>query len=81
MKEELSRSRKQIEDSRLKLTKLKNDGLDLVTNARVAGDSRENERRLEEEEAKRTRKEKLEAEAKAGQERFEEVRRIFQVKL
>ena len=74
VKEELSKSRKQIEESRLRLTKLHNDGFDLVTSIRVAGDARENARRMEEEEAKRIRKEKLEAEAKAGQERFEEVR-------
>ena len=73
VKEELSKSRKQIEESRLRLTKLHNDGFDLVTSIRVAGDARENARRMEEEEAKRIRKEKLEAEAKAGQERFEEV--------
>lgn len=73
VKEELCKSRKQIEESRLRLTKLRNDGFDLVTSIRVAGDARENARRLEEEEAKRARKDKLEAEAKAGQERFEEV--------
>lgn len=73
IKEELSKSRKQIEESRLRLTKLHNDGFDLVTSIRVAGDARENARRMEEDEAKRLRKEKLEAEAKAGQERFEEV--------
>jgi len=77
VKEELSKSRKQIEESRLRLTKLRNDGFDLVTSIRVAGDARENARRLEEEDAKRIRKEKLESEAKAGQERFEEVEVIF----
>lgn len=55
IKEELSKSRKQIEDSRLRLTKLKSDGTELVTNIRVAGDARESQRRLEEEEAKRQR--------------------------
>lgn len=73
IKEELSKSRKQIEESRLRLTKLRNDGFDLVTSIRVAGDARENARRLEEEEATKLRREKLDAEAKAGQERFEEV--------
>lgn len=77
VKEELSKSRKQIEDSRLRLTKLQNDGFDLVTSIRVAGDARENVRRVDEEEAKRIRVEKLEAEAKAGQERFEEVIRLI----
>ncbi|XP_064652139.1 dynein regulatory complex protein 1-like [Lineus longissimus] len=70
---ELSRSRKQIEESRSRLTKLKSDGTELVTNIRVAGDAREAARRIEEEEIRRQRKEKLEAEAKAGSERFEEI--------
>merc|ERR1712226_993582 len=73
VKEEASKSRKQMEESRLRLTKLENDGFELVTNIRVAGDSREAARRVEEEEARRQRKEKLEAEAKAGTERFEEI--------
>ena len=55
VKEELSKSRKQIEESRLRLTKLKQDGFELVTNIRVAGDSREASRRTEEEDAKRIR--------------------------
>lgn len=73
IKEELSKSRKQIEESRLRLTKLKQDGFELVTNIRVAGDAREAARRTEEEEAKRIRKERLEQEAKSGAERFEEI--------
>nr|XP_006825347.1 PREDICTED: dynein regulatory complex protein 1-like [Saccoglossus kowalevskii] len=72
-KEEQSKSRKQIEESRQRLTKLKTDGTELVTNVRVAGDSREALRRTEEEENLRQRTEKLEAEAKAGVERFEEI--------
>lgn len=55
IKEELSKSRKQIEESRLRLTKLRQDGFDLVTNIRVAGDAREAGRRNEEEDAKRQR--------------------------
>lgn len=55
VKEELSKSRKQIEESRLRLTKLKQDGFELVTNIRVAGDAREAMRRNEEEDAKRVR--------------------------
>ena len=55
IKEELSKSRKQMEDSRLRLTKLRGDGTELVTNIRVAGDSREASRRVEEEEARRLR--------------------------
>ena len=55
VKEELSKSRKQMEESRLRLTKLKDDGTELVTNIRVAGDAREANRRIEEEEARRQR--------------------------
>lgn len=73
VKEEISKSRKQIEDSRLRLTKLRKDGFELVSNIRVAGDAREAARRTIEDEAKRHRKEKLEAEAKSASERFEEI--------
>lgn len=73
VKEELSKSRKQIEESRQRLTKLQYDGTELVTNIRVAGDAREASRRIDEEETRRQRKEKLEAEAKAGSEKFEEI--------
>ncbi len=55
IKEELSKSRRQMEDSRLRMTKLRGDGLELVTNIRVAGDARESSRRIEEEEARRQR--------------------------
>lgn len=55
VKEELSKSRKQVEQSRLRLTKLKQDGNELVTNIRVAGDSREAARRAEDDDAKRQR--------------------------
>ncbi|XP_072029395.1 dynein regulatory complex protein 1-like isoform X2 [Amphiura filiformis] len=72
-KEEQSKSRKQIEESRQRLTKLKTDGTELVSNVRVAADAREASRRGQEEEIIRQRNEKLEAEAKAGMERFEEI--------
>lgn len=55
VKEETSKSGKQMEDSRLRLTKLRDDGMELVTNIRVAGDAREQIRRGEEEESKRQR--------------------------
>lgn len=55
VKEELSKSRKQMEESRVRLTKLRNDGSEFVTNIRVAGDAREAERRIQEEEARRQR--------------------------
>ncbi|XP_076456963.1 dynein regulatory complex protein 1-like [Babylonia areolata] len=73
VKEELSKSRKQMEESRLRLSKLRKDGFELVTNIRVAGDAREANRRGVDEEAKRIRKEKLEQEAKSSAERFEEI--------
>ncbi|XP_071803917.1 dynein regulatory complex protein 1-like [Asterias amurensis] len=72
-KEEQSKSKRQIEDSRQRLTKLKTDGTELVSNVRVAADAREAHRRTDEEEIQRQRNEKLEAEAKAGLERFEEI--------
>ncbi|CAB4036423.1 Hypothetical predicted protein, partial [Paramuricea clavata] len=56
-----------------RLLKLKSDGTELVTNVQVAGDARENVRRVEEEENKRQRIEKLEAESKAAVEKFEEI--------
>jgi dynein regulatory complex protein 1 len=45
-----------------------------VTNIRVAGDAREHNRRVEEEESLRLRKERLEQESKSSTEKFEEVR-------
>lgn len=78
IEEELSRSRKQMEKSRIKLTKLREDGIKLVTNIRVGADAREQTRRVTEEESKRHRKERLEGEAKAGGERFEEITRKWE---
>ncbi|XP_005990963.1 dynein regulatory complex protein 1 isoform X1 [Latimeria chalumnae] len=75
VKEDLSKSRKQIEDSRQRLTKLQRDGTELVSNIQVAGDSREAQRRIEQEEARRQRTEKMENEAKASQEKFEDITR------
>ncbi|XP_071964667.1 dynein regulatory complex protein 1-like [Antedon mediterranea] len=72
-KEEQSKSRKQIEESRQRLTKLKSDGNELVSNVRVAADSRETQRRNDEEENIRQRLERLEAEAKAAIEKFDEI--------
>ena len=45
----------QMEDSRLRLTKLQDDGFELVTNIRVAGDARETQRRTEEDDNRRQR--------------------------
>ncbi|KAK2551528.1 Dynein regulatory complex protein 1 [Acropora cervicornis] len=67
------KSRKQMEDGRQRLVKLKSDGTELVTNVHVAADARESIRRLEEEDQRRQRNEKLEAEAKSAIEKFEEM--------
>lgn len=72
-KKELSKSRKQIQDSRARLVKLEKDGQELVTNIRVAADTREHIRRSEEEEDSRLRKERLEQEAKTANDKFEEI--------
>ncbi|KAM7325161.1 hypothetical protein ACRRTK_015414 [Alexandromys fortis] len=71
--EEQSRSYKQKEESRLKLTKLLLCGTELVTNIQVATDIREIHRRVEEEEVKRQRLEKLENEVKTSQDKFDEI--------
>ncbi|KAJ7361796.1 DNA replication checkpoint protein Drc1 [Desmophyllum pertusum] len=75
------KSRKQMEDSRQRLVKLKSDGTELVTNVHVAADARESMRRLEEEEQRRQRNEKLEAEAKSATEKFEEVTKKWEYAL
>ncbi|XP_054843506.1 dynein regulatory complex protein 1 [Eublepharis macularius] len=73
VEEEKSRSHKQIEESRQRLAKLLIDGTQLVTNIQVAADARETQRRSEEEELSRQRLEKLENEAKANQDKFDEI--------
>ncbi|BFZ20885.1 hypothetical protein BsWGS_23923 [Bradybaena similaris] len=73
VKAEISKSQKQIEDSRFRLTKLRRDGTEFVSNIQVAGDARETARRTLEDEAKRLRKEKLDNEAKSAAERFDEI--------
>lgn len=55
VKEEFSKSRKQVEQSRLRLIKLKQDGNELVINIRVVGDFREVVRRAEDDDVKRQR--------------------------
>ncbi|XP_040849882.1 dynein regulatory complex protein 1 isoform X2 [Ochotona curzoniae] len=71
--EEQSKSYKQKEESRLKLAKLLLCGTELVTNVQVAVDNREIHRRVEEEEIKRQRIEKLENEVKTSQDKFDEI--------
>uniref|UniRef100_A0A8D2IZE3 Dynein regulatory complex protein 1 n=1 Tax=Varanus komodoensis TaxID=61221 RepID=A0A8D2IZE3_VARKO len=56
-----------------RLAKLLIDGTQLVTNIQVAADSRETQRRAEEEELTRQRIEKLENEARANQDKFDEI--------
>jgi len=63
------------------LVKLKSDGTELVTNVHVAADARESMRRLEEEEQRRQRNEKLEAEAKSATEKFEEITKKWEYAL
>nr|XP_020039222.1 dynein regulatory complex protein 1 isoform X2 [Castor canadensis] len=71
--EDQSKSYKQREESRLKLSKLLLCGTELVTNIQVATDIRELHRRVEEEEIKRQRIEKLENEVKTSQDKFDEI--------
>ncbi|XP_045405167.1 dynein regulatory complex protein 1 [Lemur catta] len=71
--EDQSKSYKQKEESRLKLAKLLLCGTELVTNIQVAADMRETHRRVEEEEIKRQRIEKLENEVKTSQDKFDEI--------
>ncbi|XP_047378802.1 dynein regulatory complex protein 1 [Sciurus carolinensis] len=71
--EDQSKSYKQKEESRLKLSKLLLCGTELVTNIQVAADIREIHRRVEEEEIKRQRIEKLENEVKNSQDKFDEI--------
>ncbi|OWK10023.1 DRC1 [Cervus elaphus hippelaphus] len=71
--EDQSKSYKQKEESRLKLAKLLLCGTELVTNIQVATDTREIHRRVEEEEIKRQRLEKLENEVKTSQDKFDEI--------
>ncbi|XP_072134958.1 dynein regulatory complex protein 1 [Mobula birostris] len=72
-KEELSKSCKQVLDSRQRLTKLQRDGMSFVTNVQVAEDSREMHRRNTEREALKQRTAKLENEAIKSEEEFEAI--------
>ena len=67
--EEESRSHAQISDSRARIDKLKTNGANEVTKVRIVGDSRENERRINEEVNRQGRRQKLlyEAESSARQ--------------
>jgi dynein regulatory complex protein 1 len=67
--EEERRSQAQISDSRARIDKLKTTGANEVTKVRIIGDSRENERRINEEVNRQGRRQKLlyEAESSARQ--------------
>eukprot|EP00794_Sanderia_malayensis_P011982 gene11982-13220_t len=81
VEQEQRRSRKQIEESYQRLLKLRNDGSELVSNVQVACHAREDIRRLEEDEIKRQRIERLEAEAKSAIDKFEEVTKKWDLAL
>ena len=65
----------QILKSKERLKKLVSDGYQLVTSVSVAGDAREVKKRQDEAEARKACNEKLEAEASASLERFDEIMR------
>ncbi|XP_043842641.1 dynein regulatory complex protein 1 isoform X2 [Dromiciops gliroides] len=71
--EDQSKSFKQKEESRLRLSKLLLCGTELVTNIQVAADIRETHRRVDEDEVKRQRVEKLENEVKTSQDKFYDI--------
>uniref|UniRef100_A0A8D0CIZ9 Dynein regulatory complex protein 1 n=1 Tax=Scleropages formosus TaxID=113540 RepID=A0A8D0CIZ9_SCLFO len=56
-----------------RMTKLRKDGTELVTNIQVAADFRETQRRAQQKEATRHRLEKLEIQANGSLEKFEEI--------
>jgi len=64
---------KQIEESSVRLEKLRDDGMLLVTNVRTASDGREMHHKLQDSQRKLDRNEKLEAEAKTSAEKFKEI--------
>ncbi|CAF0771917.1 unnamed protein product [Adineta steineri] len=77
-KDEGSLAKDQIEQSRHRLVKLEEDGLEFVTNVRVGQDLIEHQHRLEEEEATRKRKDRLEQDSKSSKEKFEEIIRNWE---
>lgn len=68
-KKEVSQSQAQIQESQTRLDKIKSSGLAEVTEVRVTGDDRENQRRINEEVGRQGRRQKLlyEAESSARQ--------------
>jgi len=64
---------KQVEESNMRLEKLRDDGMMLVTNVRTASDAREMAHKIQDSEKTLDRNEKLEAEAKTSVEKFKEI--------
>ncbi|CAF3016355.1 unnamed protein product [Rotaria socialis] len=77
-RDEASLAKDQIEQSRQRLVKLEEDGLEFVTNIRVGQDLLEHQHRLEEEEATRKRNERLEQDTKSSKEKFDEIIRNWE---
>ncbi|CAF1009300.1 unnamed protein product [Rotaria sordida] len=77
-KDEASLAKDQTEQSRQRLVKLEEDGLEFVTNIRVGQDLLEHQHRLEEEEATRKRNERLEQDTKSSKEKFDEIIRNWE---
>ncbi|XP_062520697.1 dynein regulatory complex protein 1-like isoform X2 [Corticium candelabrum] len=69
----LRKSSKQIDQSLQRVNRTKAQGILLATNVISASDARESHRRLEDDDAKKARMEKLTAETKASEEKFEEI--------
>jgi len=64
---------RQMEESGVRLEKLRDDGMLLVTNVRTASDAREMHHKVQDSQKKLDRNEKLEAEAKTSAEKFKEI--------
>ncbi len=77
-KQELSKSRKQMKESKNRVEKLKKDGSNLVDNIKVAADAREAARRKENNQSDKVRSERLDSEAKTALERFDEITKRWQ---
>ncbi|CAL8315744.1 unnamed protein product [Lota lota] len=75
IKEEKRKSQQRVELSERMLIDLLSDGTQLITNIQVAADAKESQRRTELREARRLQVEKLESEARASMQKFEEITR------
>ncbi|KAJ3606910.1 hypothetical protein NHX12_026426 [Muraenolepis orangiensis] len=71
--EKRKKSRQQVELSQARVMNLLSDGMELITNVKVAADAKESQRRTDLREARRLQVEKLESEARSGMEKFEEI--------